>query len=81
MADVAEKFMLMAERAFKQRDEAVKALEKLSLAYVNLLEIGRDRIIALGGTCDPVDVMEAGDPSLRAARDVLGRVKSTGEPR
>jgi hypothetical protein len=55
--------------------DLVKALEKLSLAYVNLLEIGRDRIIALGGSCDPVDVMETGDPSLRDVREVLGRVK------
>ncbi|MBH5389142.1 hypothetical protein [Bradyrhizobium diversitatis] len=71
--DVADKFMHMAERAFKQRDDLAKELEKLSLAYVNLLEIGRDRIVALGGSCDPVHMMEAGDPSLRRAREALAR--------
>lgn len=45
-------------------------IRRLTLAYVNLLEIGRDRIIALGGDCDPVDVMEAGDPALHRARTV-----------
>ncbi len=40
-------------------------------AYVRLLESGRDRIRDLGGTCDPVDVMEANDVDLRAARRVM----------
>lgn len=40
-------------------------------AYVRLLESGRDRIIDLGGTCDPVDVMEANDVDLQAARRVM----------
>ncbi|HEL4262996.1 TPA: hypothetical protein UM515_002703 [Stenotrophomonas maltophilia] len=40
-------------------------------AYVRLLESGRDRIRDLGGTCDPVDVMEANDVDLQAARRVL----------
>ncbi|PNY71530.1 hypothetical protein C1750_14895 [Stenotrophomonas pavanii] len=40
-------------------------------AYVRLLESGRDRIRDLGGTCDPVDVMEANDIDLQAARRVL----------
>ncbi|HFF6216643.1 hypothetical protein [Stenotrophomonas maltophilia] len=40
-------------------------------AYVRLLESGRDRIKDLGGTCDPVDVMEANDVDLQAARRVL----------
>ncbi|MCU1179892.1 hypothetical protein JAK28_12810 [Stenotrophomonas maltophilia] len=40
-------------------------------AYVRLLESGRDRILDLGGTCDPVDVMEANDVDLQAARRVL----------
>ena len=31
----------------------------------------RDRILDLGGTCDPVDVMEANDVDLQAARRVL----------
>lgn len=41
-------------------------------AYVRLLECGRHRILDLGGTCDPVDVMEANDVDLRAARRVIG---------
>lgn len=40
-------------------------------AYVRLLESGRDRIRDLGGTCDPVDVMEANDVDLQAARGVI----------
>ncbi|WP_313415968.1 hypothetical protein [Stenotrophomonas sp.] len=40
-------------------------------AYVRLLESGRDRIRDLGGTCDPVDVMEANDIDLQAARRVI----------
>ncbi|WP_409460969.1 hypothetical protein ACK1O1_04195 [Stenotrophomonas maltophilia] len=40
-------------------------------AYVRLLESGRDRIRDLGGACDPVDVMEANDVDLRAARRVI----------
>lgn len=40
-------------------------------AYVRLLESGRDRIIDLGGSCDPVDVMEAKDLDLQAARRVI----------
>ncbi|MCF3462813.1 hypothetical protein GTY70_02820 [Stenotrophomonas maltophilia] len=40
-------------------------------AYVRLLESGRDRIRDLGGTCDPVDVMEANDVDLQAARRVM----------
>ncbi|EKT4092724.1 TPA: hypothetical protein UOA80_001093 [Stenotrophomonas maltophilia] len=47
------------------------AFKALYLAYVRLLESGRDRIIDLGGTCDPVDVMEANDVDLQAARRVL----------
>lgn len=50
------------------RDE----LSRLYAAYVRLLEIGRDRIISAGGTCDPVDVMEKGDPALVRVRTFLG---------
>lgn len=48
-----------------------EALLPLIQGYVNLLESGRDRIISLGGDCDPVDVMEASDPYLRAARALI----------
>lgn len=47
------------------------AFKALYHAYVRLLESGRDRIIDLGGTCDPVDVMEANDVNLQAARRFL----------
>ncbi|PZR93567.1 MAG: hypothetical protein DI537_10660 [Stutzerimonas stutzeri] len=50
------------------RDE----LKRLYAAYVRLIEIGRERIIAAGGTCDPVDVMEDGDPALARVREFLG---------
>lgn len=51
--------------------EARAEFRSLMLAYVNLMEIGRDRIISLGGNCDPVDVMERGDPALVKARSLL----------
>ena len=40
-------------------------------AYVLLLESGRDRIVALGGSCDAVDKMEEGDPALIVARAAI----------
>lgn len=55
------------------------ALRELILAHVNLLEIGRDRIIAFGGQCSPVDVMEAGAPALRAARSALAEDAGAAE--
>jgi hypothetical protein len=47
------------------------ALRMLMRAYVNTLEGGRDRIVSLGGSCDDVPTMEAGDPALRHAKSVL----------
>lgn len=47
------------------------ALKDLIRAYVILMEAGRDRIIALGGECDPVETMERGDSYLRKAREAL----------
>lgn len=58
-------------------DGAVKALKGLYVAYVRLLEAGRDRIIDLGGTCDPVDRMEDGDPALIDARAALKALAPT----
>lgn len=52
--------------------------KRLMFAYVNTLESGRDRILSLGGQCDPVDVMEANDPALRAARALLAGGKRDG---
>ena len=54
-----------------ERDALRKALAHLVQGYVNTLESGRDRIVELGGQCDPLDVMEAADPYLRAARAAL----------
>lgn len=47
------------------------ALRSLMRGYVNLLENGRNRILDLGGQCDPVDKMEASDPYLREARNAF----------
>lgn len=54
------------------RDE----LKAMYRAYVVLLEAGRNRIIDHGGTCDPVDVMEEGDPALISARAIIAKLKS-----
>ena len=50
----------------------LEPLRRLYMAYVRLLESGRDRIIDLGGTCDPVDQMERMDADLIEARNLLG---------
>ena len=50
------------------------ALNKMNRAYVNLIENARDRIIALGGDCDPVDMMERDDPNLRESKEALAKV-------
>lgn len=57
--------------------ELESALRKLIKGYVNTLESGAIAIQAYGGKCDPVDVMEAGDPHLREARAVLGVTSET----
>ncbi|GAA0237571.1 hypothetical protein GCM10009125_28060 [Castellaniella daejeonensis] len=49
------------------------SLRNMIGAYVRLMENGRDLIIDLGGQCDPVDVMEAADPWLRASRAALAQ--------
>jgi hypothetical protein len=65
--DVDEKNWLRDER-----ERLRAALKDLIRQYVNMLESARDQIIALGGDCDSVDVMERGDPYLRKAREALG---------
>lgn len=65
---------ISAERELAMRAENERLrieLRALIRGYVNLMESGRDRIIDLGGQCDPVDVMEANDPWLRSARAAL----------
>jgi hypothetical protein len=54
--------------------EAQHAIKKLYRGYVNTLENGRDRIISYGGSCDPVDRMEVGDPNLREARATIAAI-------
>lgn len=58
--------------------DLLSELKRLARAYVSLMEAGRDRIIQLGGDCDPVDVMEAGNPYLRDAKAVIA--KAEGRP-
>jgi len=66
-AEAANHIEAQAERVRVLRE----ALRQLDRAYVRLLENGRDRIRMLGGQCDALDVMEASDPNLRAARAAL----------
>jgi len=55
--------------------ELLEALKRLARTYVSTMESGRDRIIALGGDCDPVDVMERGDPYLRIAKEAIAKAE------
>lgn len=57
----------------------VAELRRLYVAYVRLLESGRDRICDLGGSCDPVDVMEASDIDLRRVRELLALLTTPSE--
>lgn len=60
-----------AESAEARLARVADSHRDLQTAYVRLLEAGRDRIMDLGGECDPVDVMEAADPWLSRARREL----------
>lgn len=62
-------------RMVESRRELLEALKRLVRSYVNTMESGRDRIVALGGDCDPVDVMERGDPYLRLAKDAIAKAE------
>lgn len=68
-----ERRTLYAAPPAQQPAQAVDLADFKALyrAYVRLLDSGRDRIRDLGGACDPVDVMEANDVDLQAARRVL----------
>ncbi len=59
----------------KALQDCIEAQQKLIRAYVSLLESGHDRIIYLGGKCDPVDQMEASDPALREAKAAITKAK------
>jgi hypothetical protein len=51
------------------------ALQDLDRAYVSMMRSGYDRIIELGGDCDPPETMERGNPYLRQAREALEETK------
>lgn len=53
----------------------LRALKYLVGHYVGMLEHGRDRIVQLGGDCDPVDVMERGDTNLRQVSEIIASVE------
>jgi hypothetical protein len=57
----------------RQNNALRQSLGSMIHAYVRLLECGRDRILDLGGQCDPLDVLEASDPWLRDARATLNQ--------
>lgn len=65
----------------EQRDAAMEALRKMNRAYVSLMENGRNRIVMLGGECDPVDVMERADPALIEAKKTLAAIQSGEQQR
>jgi len=65
--DICEKF----SEATVERDRLRSELKNMIRGYVLLLENGRDRIVSLGGSCDPLDVMEQGDHYLHHARRAL----------
>lgn len=67
------------EAATAPNAKLVEALRELYRGYVRLLESGRDKIIELGGDCDPVDRMKASDPELRKARAALAAAGVKGE--
>lgn len=60
-------------RLIESAPDLLAQLKNLHRAYVNLLEAGHDRIISLGGDCDPVERMERDDPYLRAAKAVIAK--------
>ena len=62
-------------RLIASAPELLTALKRLAHAYVSTMESGRDRIVALGGDCDPVDVMERGDPYLRIAKEAIAKAE------
>lgn len=54
-------------------NELLRTLKYLVRHYVGILEHGRNRILDLGGQCDPVDVMERSDPHLRIVREIIAK--------
>jgi hypothetical protein len=60
-----------ADAAERREAELEGELRSLYRAYVSTLESGRDRIIDLGGQCDPLETMERNDPALICAKRAL----------
>lgn len=57
-------------------EQTLSELKNMVRAYVRLLEAGKDRIESLGGDCDPVDRMEAGDSNLRTAKAAIAAAEA-----
>lgn len=73
MADISE----VRERLERDAEGVIdleQGLRDLHDAYVRLLESGRDRIMSLGGYCDPVGVMEQNDTDLLKVRELLALI-------
>lgn len=51
------------------------ALARLERAYASALHVGYERILALGGDCDPPEMMERGDSALISARAALAKAE------
>ena len=64
------------DKLIEDRRVLLEALKELRKGYVNLLEIGRDRIVDMGGECDPVDVMESKDPYLKQAKQAIKQAET-----
>jgi hypothetical protein len=67
--------MTMSDQHTIETADLIAEFKGLLRAYVNLLEAGRDRVIFFGGTCDPVDVMEAADPAIASARAAIAKAE------
>lgn len=75
LSDIKSGNSLTFGKVVEQHDELLAALETLYRDYVQVMEAGRDRIMYLGGHCDPIDVMERGDPRLIDARKAIAKAK------
>lgn len=65
-----------AQAAVAVNEQTLSELKNMVRAYVRLLESGKDRIQSLGGDCDPVDRMEAGDSNLRTAKAAIAAAEA-----
>jgi len=70
---ISEATALEICRRWNAHADLLAELQRMSRAYVSLMEAGRDRIVMLGGDCDPVDKMEGDDPNLRSARAAIAK--------